>query len=154
MQALGSIPAIKGVEIGYGFANAAKRGSEVHDSLSVEQAEGKRWIVRRTNRAGGLEGGMTTGLPIVTRVAMKPIPTLTRPLDSVDIGSLEAVPAHVERSDITAVPAARVVGEAMMAQVMAGAYLEEFGGASLERFVSAVGSYESSLEERGLWRRF
>jgi chorismate synthase len=153
LQALGSIPAIKGVEIGSGFANARKRGSEVHDPLVMREVDGRRWISRDTNRAGGLEGGMSTGMPIVMRVAMKPIPTLTTPLPSVDIASLEPTPAHVERSDVTAVPAARVVGEAMVAQVIAGAYLEKFGGDSIDVLRAAVAGYESGLGERGLWRR-
>lgn len=153
LGALGSIPAIKGVEVGRAFANAQERGSAVHDELMLHDDGQGRWIERRTNRAGGLEGGMSTGMPIVLRAAMKPIPTLTSALRSVDIRSLEASRAHVERSDVTAVPAARVVGEAMAAYVLAGAYLEKFGGDSLFDLVSAVRSYETRLEERGLWRR-
>ncbi|MFH1834364.1 MAG: chorismate synthase, partial [bacterium] len=103
--------------------------------------------------AGGLEGGMTTGMPVVIRAAMKPIPTLTTPLPSVDVGTLNAVSAHVERSDIAAVPAARVVGEAMVAITLAEAYVEKFGGDSLTQLRASVLGYEGGLEERGLWRR-
>ncbi len=108
---------------------------------------------RESNNAGGLEGGMTNGMPLVMRAAMKPIPTLTTPLQSVDITRMEVARAHVERSDVTAVPAARVVGEAMVAYVLAGAYLEKFGGDSVGQVMQAVASYERELEDRGLWRR-
>jgi chorismate synthase len=154
LGALGSIPAIKGVEIGDGFANAEKRGSETHDPLFVQRDDRGGWITRKTNRAGGIEGGMSTGMPVVLRAAMKPIPTLTTPLPSVDVTTLEPTLAHVERSDVTAVPAAEVVGEAMAAYVLAAAYLEKFGGDSLEQLRSSVLSYESALGARGLWRRF
>lgn len=153
LGAVGSIPAIKGVELGEGFANAGKPGSEVHDPLVLRREGERRWIARDTNRAAGLEGGMTTGLPIVIRAAMKPIPTLTTPLPSVDIETLTEVAAHVERSDVVAVPAARVVGEAMVAIVMAGAYLTKFGGDSMTELLSSVRTYEAGLEARGLWRR-
>lgn len=153
LGALGSIPAIKGVEVGNSFENAGLPGSRVHDPLVRRLDERGVWIGRETNRAAGLEGGMTNGMPLVIRAAMKPIPTLTTPLDSVDLRTMEPVAAHVERSDVTAVPAARVVGEAMVALVLAQAYLEKFGGDSLEQFSAAVASYEASLVERGLWRR-
>ncbi len=153
LGALGSIPAIKGVELGAGFENASKSGSEVHDPLELRTDGAGSWIARKTNRAAGLEGGMTTGMPIVLRAAMKPIPTLTTPLPSVDTTTMKPTPAHVERSDITAVPAARVVGEAMAAQVLASAYLEKFGGDSVPEFLANVRSYAAVLEERGLWRR-
>ncbi|NLE10808.1 MAG: chorismate synthase [Actinobacteria bacterium] len=153
LGAVGSIPAIKGAEIGTAFENAKQGGSKVHDELVVSSDGGHRWITRESNRAGGLEGGITTGMPIVVRAAMKPIPTLTSPLGSVDLTTLEEALAHVERSDVTAVPAAGVVGEAMMAYVVAGAYLEKFGGDSLPELLTAVGAYERALEERGLWRR-
>ncbi|MCX8032796.1 MAG: chorismate synthase [Thermoleophilia bacterium] len=148
-----SIPGVKGVEIGEGFRSAALSGSEVHDAIGVSEADGRRWITRATNRAGGLEGGVTNGQPIIVRAAMKPIPTMTRPLPSVDISTLQAAQAHVERSDITAVPAARVVGEAMVAYVVAAAYLEKFGGDYLEDVKAAVAMYERRLAEQGLWRR-
>jgi chorismate synthase len=153
LGALGAIPAIKGVEIGHGFANAARTGSQVHDPFVVRDAGGARWIGRAGNNAGGLEGGMSTGMPLVVRAAMKPIPTLTTPLPSVDLATMEPVEAHVERSDVTAVPAARVVAEAVVAYVVAGAYLDKFGGDSLRDVADAVAAYERRLEERGLWRR-
>ena len=108
---------------------------------------------RAGNNAGGVEGGMSTGMPLVIRAAMKPIPTLTSPLASVDLGTMEAVSAHVERSDVTAVPAARVVAEAMVAYVVAGAYLEKFGGDSLADTLESVAAYENRLGMSGLWRR-
>lgn len=153
MGALGSIPAIKGVEIGDAFENARRFGSQVHDSTRTVQAVEGVYIGRASNRAAGLEGGMTNGMPIVMRAAMKPIPTLTSPLQSVDLAGMTDAEAHVERSDVSAVPAARVVGEAMAALALAGAYLEKFGGDSLDQFQVAVRSYEESLEARGLWRR-
>ena len=153
LGALGSIPAIKGVEIGEGFSNARRCGSEVHDAITLGTDGRSTWIDRETNRAGGLEGGMTTGVPVVLRAAMKPIPTLTKPLRSVDVSTMQATVAHVERSDIAAVPAARVVGEAMAAITLAAAYLEKFGSDSVGQLVASVASYESTLQERGLWRR-
>jgi chorismate synthase len=153
MGALGSIPAIKGVEIGAGFANAALLGSAVHDVILFDAGREGGSVGRVTNRAAGLEGGMATGMPIVIRAAMKPIPTLTTPLASVDLSTMTETEAHVERSDVCAVPAARVVGEAMAAYTLASAYLEKFGGDSIEQFTSAVCSYEAGLEARGLWRR-
>jgi chorismate synthase len=153
LGALGAIPAIKGVEIGHGFANAARPGSQVHDPFVVLRDGGGRWVSRDGNNAGGLEGGMSTGMPLVVRAAMKPIPTLTTPLRSVDVSSMEPVEAHVERSDVTAVPAARVVAESVVAYVIAGAYLDKFGGDSLRDLVDAVAAYERRLKDRGLWRR-
>lgn len=153
LGALGSIPAIKGAEIGHGFAQAALPGSQVHDPFDVRSDDSARWVGRTGNRAGGLEGGMTTGMPLVVRAAMKPIPTLTTPLGSVDLEAMEAVEAHVERSDVCAVPAARVVGEAMVAYVIAAAYLEKFGGDCLRDVLQAVSTYEARLKDRGLWRR-
>ncbi len=153
LGALGSVPAIKGAEIGRAFADAGRPGSEVHDPFFVEDDGAGLRVGRKSNNAGGIEGGMSNGRPIVVRAAMKPIPTLTTPLPSVDLGTLEPVDAHVERSDIAAVPAARVVGEAMVAYVIASAYLEKFGGDSLTELRRSIASYESDLEERGLWRR-
>lgn len=154
MGAVGSIPAIKGVEIGAAFADAVKVGSAVHDAIYLQPSpEAMKTLERRTNRAGGLEGGMTTGMPIVVRAAMKPIPTLTNPLPSVDLATMAETTAHVERSDVCAVPAARVVGEAMVALALATAYLEKFGGDSVDQFTAAVHAYEGELEARGLWRR-
>jgi chorismate synthase len=130
--AIMSIPAVKGVEIGMGFQASRVTGAEVHDE--IEPAPGRTRtgnVRRRTNRAGGLEGGMTTGEPLVVRVAMKPISTLMRPLATVDVASGESASAVAERSDVTAVPAMGVIAEAMLAFVLAEAFLEKFGGDSL-----------------------
>ena len=127
-QAMMSIPAIKGVEIGPAFANARRPGTQVHDEI-LQDEEGQ--IVRPTNRAGGFEGGITTGQPVVARAAMKPISTTLNPLRSVDLATGEATTTLYERSDYTAVPRAAVVGEAMMAFVLAGALIEKLGGDSL-----------------------
>ncbi|HUI31456.1 MAG TPA: chorismate synthase [Candidatus Acidoferrales bacterium] len=133
-QAVMSIHAIKGVEIGEGFRNATKFGSEVHDEILLK---GKR-IVRPTNRAGGLEGGVTNGQPLWIRAAMKPISTLMKPLRSIDLSKMKAVQARRERSDFCAVPAAAVVAENIVAPVLADAILEKFGGDNMgelkERF--------------------
>jgi chorismate synthase len=130
--ALMSIPAIKGVEIGLGVEGARLRGSEVHDEIdadtSSERAGGVR---RRTNRAGGLEGGITNGEQLVLRASMKPISTLMRPLSTIDMQSREPAAAQAERSDVTAVPAMGVIAEAMTAFIVADAMLEKFGGDSL-----------------------
>lgn len=127
--AMMSIQAMKGVEIGDGFGGATRWGSEVHDRI-YHSAE--RGYYRASNNAGGLEGGVTNGQPLVVRVAMKPISTLMQPLDSVNIRTQEATPAHIERSDVCALPAAGVIGEAMLALVLAEAVLEKFGGDSME----------------------
>lgn len=128
-QALMSIHAIKAVEIGLGVEVSRRRGSEVHDAIAYDAAT--RTFTRPTNRAGGLEGGITNGMPVVCRAAMKPIATLKRALPSVDIGTKEPFAAAFERSDICAVAAASVVGEAMVAITLAGALLEKTGGDSL-----------------------
>ena len=155
MGALGSIPAIKGVEVGLGFAAAGLPGSAVHDAiLRSEDLAGEVRLVRDSNQAGGLEGGMTNGNPLILRAAMKPIPTLARPLPSVDVATMAAVSAHKERSDVMAVPAARVVGEAVVALELASAYLEKFGGDSLDDLKASLTAYEDRLEKRGLWCRF
>ncbi|MHB1343525.1 MAG: chorismate synthase [Thermoleophilia bacterium] len=150
--ALCSIPAIKGVEVGLGFEAAARPGSVVHDPLLAGRSPGEP-VWRGTNRAGGLEGGMTNGMPLVVRAGMKPIPTLMRPLPSVDLSDGSAVSAHKERSDVEAVSAARVVGEAMVALELASAYLEKFGGDRVDDLREAVAHYERRIGERGLWRR-
>ncbi len=137
-----SIPAIKGVEIGSAFESATLPGSRVHDEIAWG---GPRGYYRTTNRAGGLEGGMTTGEPVVVRAAMKPIPTLMRPLASVDIDSHETIDASKERSDVCAVPAAAVVAEAELAFALAGAYLEKFGGDCVSDIVAAVAAYEARI---------
>ncbi|PGC65964.1 chorismate synthase [Bacillus toyonensis] len=122
--AIMSINAFKGVEIGIGFEAAHRPGSEVHDEILWNEARG---YTRRTNHAGGLEGGMTTGMPIVVRGVMKPIPTLYKPLQSVDIDTKESFTASIERSDSCAVPAASVVAEAVVAWELATALIEQFG---------------------------
>jgi len=127
-QALMSIQAVKGVEIGAGFAHARAYGSEVHDEFVLRQGI----IGRSTNRAGGLEGGVTNGETIVLHAAMKPISTLSRPLNSVDLKTQRRVKARYERSDVCAVPAFSVVAEAVIAPVLANAFLEKFGGDSLD----------------------
>jgi chorismate synthase len=124
MAAVGSIPAVKGVEIGPAFDNAARPGTQVHDEIFVQDGR----LVRRTNRAGGFEGGITTGQPVVVRAAMKPISTTLTPLRSVDLATGEPAATRYERSDICAVPRAAVVGEAMVAFVLAGALLDKLGG--------------------------
>ncbi|MEZ5418746.1 MAG: chorismate synthase [Vicinamibacterales bacterium] len=127
-QAVMSIPAIKGVGIGLGDEAARRPGSTVHDEILPPDAGG---VVRPTNRAGGLEGGVTNGEPVRVVGHMKPIATLMQPLRSIDLASLEPAPAAIERSDVCAVPAAAVVGEAMVALVLADALLERFGGDSI-----------------------
>ena len=128
-QALMCIHAIKAVEIGLGFEVSRRRGSEVHDAIKYDEAT--RTFTRPTNRAGGLEGGITNGMPVVCRAAMKPIATLKRALPSVDVVTKEPFAAAFERSDVCAVAAASVVGEAMVAITLAGALLEKTGGDSL-----------------------
>ncbi len=139
-QAMMSINAIKGVEIGQGFQEARLPGSAAHDEIFYEEGRG---FYRRTNQSGGTEGGMTTGEPLLVRVAMKPLSTLRSPLASVDIVTKERVEAAVVRSDVTAVPAAGVIGEAMAAYVLADAMIEKFGGDSLDQMRAA---YESHLQ--------
>jgi chorismate synthase len=131
-QALMSIQAIKGVEIGEGFANAAKFGSEVHDEFMLKG----RKIMRRTNRAGGMEGSMTNGEMIILHAAMKPIATLVKPLRAIDLKTKKMVKSRYERSDVCAVPAASIIGEAVIAPVLANALLEKFGGDSLKELLS------------------
>ncbi len=140
--ALMSIHAMKGVELGLGFASAERRGSEVHDEIDRDGGARLRGgYARRSNRAGGLEGGMTTGQPLVARVAMKPLSSLRRPLDSVDVRTGEPAEAIRERSDVCAVPAAGIVGETMIALVLADAWIEKFGGDSVEDTRRAVDAY-------------
>ncbi len=127
--AMTSIQAMKGAEIGHAFENATKRGSQVHDMIDVDD---DGFLTRRTNRAGGLEGGITTGDPILVRVAMKPISTMLRGADSVNLATGDAEATTYERSDFCATPRAVPVGEAMLAMVLAGALLEKLGGDSIE----------------------
>jgi len=126
--ALMSIQAVKGTEIGLGFESASLPGSKVHDEIFYEKGK----FVHKTNNAGGIEGGITNGEPIILRAAVKPISTLKKPLKSVDLSTKKQVQAHVERADVCAVPAAGVVGEAVIALEIANAVLEKFGGDSLE----------------------
>ena len=127
-----SIPAVKGVEIGIGFEAARLTGADVHDEIEAAPGQPRTGNTRRrTNRAGGTEGGMTTGEPLVVRVAMKPISTLMRPLGTVDVATGQQAAAVAERSDVTAVPAMGVIAEAMAAFIIAQALLEKFGGDSL-----------------------
>ena len=129
-----------------GFDAAAGPGSQAHDEIFISEERG---YFRETNHSGGLEGGMTTGEPLWARVAMKPIPTLTKPLRSVDISTGEPAQALRERTDSCVVPAAGVVGEAMVAFVLAAAYREKFGGDHIDDVIAAVRAYE----ERIRWRR-
>ncbi|BDE07853.1 chorismate synthase [Vulcanimicrobium alpinum] len=140
-----SLNAIKGVEIGLGFGAAARPGSEAHDAYEPDPQTRTRY---RTNRAGGIEGGMTTGQPIVVRVGMKPIATLMKPLDSVDLRTGEAVKAHIERADTCAVPAAAVIGESLLALVLADAVLAKFGGDSLGEVQQRVRAWEATARAR------
>jgi chorismate synthase len=139
--ALMSIQAIKGVEIGDGLATAARRGSQAHDEIEGTSAG----IRRMTNRAGGIEGGMSTGEPVRVRAAMKPISTVPRALATIDVRTGEAAKAINQRSDVTAVPAAGVVAEAMTALVIADAVLEKFGGDSVEETARNCDSYLKAL---------
>src|SRR5271169_1567966 len=144
-MAICSIQAIKGVSIGDGFAVAGMPGSEAHDEILFSAERG---YYRETNRAGGLEGGMTTGCPLIVRGAMKPLPTLTKPLRSVDIETHEPAQALRERTDSCTVPAAAVVAEAMVALVLADAYRTKFGGDHIDDVLQALRAYE----ERIGWR--
>jgi len=127
VRAVMSIPAIKGVEIGPAFENARKPGTEVHDEFARVGGS----VTRTSNRAGGFEGGMTNGMPVIVRAAMKPIPTTMTPLRSVDVATGERAETQYQRSDVCAVPAASIVGEAMVAWTLADALLEKLGGDSL-----------------------
>lgn len=149
-----SIQAVKGVEIGIGFEGSARPGSRVHDPI-VRAPENARagGFGRASNRAGGLEGGVTTGQPLLVRGAMKPIATLRSRLPSVDLRDGSEGDAAVERSDVCAVPAAGVVGEAMVALVLADAFLEKFGGDSLGEIRRNFDGYVTHLEERGFGER-
>ncbi len=141
--AIMSIQAIKGIEIGAGFSYAAMPGSQAHDELFYDEQQN---IYRKTNHAGGLEGGMTNGEDILIRAVMKPIPTLMKPLHSVDIASKTPVLASKERSDVCAVPAASVVGEAMAAFVVAQAVIEKFGGDALSDVLQFIADYKSRIQ--------
>jgi chorismate synthase len=153
-----SIPAVKGVEIGMGFEAARRPGSKVHDPITSadpgrdDQADTRGGFRRQTNNAGGLEGGITTGEPVIVKVAMKPISTLMSPLPTVDLASGDPAKAVSERSDVTAVPAMGVIAEGLVALVLADAMLEKFGGDSLgemrrnyQGYVAALGSRWTTL---------
>ncbi|KAB1658230.1 chorismate synthase [Pseudoclavibacter sp. CFCC 11306] len=146
-QALMGIQAIKGVECGQGFGLAAVPGSQAHDEIgAVETPAGQR-ITRASNRAGGLEGGMSTGLPLWVRAAMKPIATVPHALRTVDVSTGEAARAHHQRSDVCAVPAAGVVAEAMVALVLAEAVLEKFGGDSIAETRRNLQSFQAGVPD-------
>jgi chorismate synthase len=145
-QAIMSIQALKGVGLGDGFALAGRVGSQAHDEIFWSDERG---YTRETNRAGGLEGGMTTGDPLVVTGAMKPLPTLTKPLRSVDTETKEPAQALRERTDSCTVPAAGVVGEAMVALVLGAAYREKFGGDHMDDVRAALRAYEARIG----WRR-
>jgi chorismate synthase len=144
-MAICSIQAVKGAAIGDAFTIAGLPGSEAHDEIFFSPERG---YYRETNRAGGLEGGMTTGAPLVVRGAMKPLPTLTKPLRSVDTETHEPALALRERTDSCTVPAAAVIGEAMVALVLADGYRRKFGGDHIDDVLDAVRAYE----ERIGWR--
>jgi chorismate synthase len=144
-MAMMSINAIKGVEIGMGFAAAETPGSQVHDEFSPGGPTG---VQRLSNRAGGTEGGITNGEPLVVRAAMKPIATLMRQLGSVNLTTGEAVPAFAERSDVCAVPAAAVIGEAMLGIVLAQAFLEKFGGDSMDEISRNYHAFQSTYRNQ------
>lgn len=148
--ALMGIQAIKGVEVGLGFGVASRPGSRVHDELFHDEATG---YTRSTNNAGGIEGGMTNGEPVVVRAAMKPLSTLKSPLRSVNMETREAVTAHFERSDVCAVPAAGVIGEAMAAMVLAECVVEKFGGDSLTELLRNLEAYRAEIRARGYGAR-
>ncbi|MFA5103658.1 MAG: chorismate synthase [Candidatus Margulisiibacteriota bacterium] len=136
-QAIMSIQAIKGVEIGLGFAVADKKGTQMHDEIFYKD---KKYF-HKTNNAGGIEGGMSNGEPIIIKAAMKPIATVKKPLNSVDIDTKEPCKAHFERADVCAVHAAAVIGESAAAFVIADAFLEKFGGDSLEETKTHFNSF-------------
>ncbi|MEP6509810.1 MAG: chorismate synthase, partial [Gemmatimonadales bacterium] len=147
--AMMSIHAVKGVEIGSGFDNARRRGSEVHDEIhSSPDRPLSANVERNTNRAGGLEGGITNGEPLIVRVAMKPISTLMRPLVTIEMKTGEAASAVAERSDVTAVPAMGVIAEAMLAFVVAQAVIEKFGGDSLTELRRNFDGFVAQIAER------
>lgn len=141
-----SIPSVKGFSLGEAFENTLKFGSQVHDEIFYDREKG---FYRRTNNSGGVEGGVSNGQPIRVKVAMKPIPTLTKPLKTVDIKNKEPVLAHQERADVCAVPAGAVVGEAMMALVLTQFYRQKFGGDSISDALKAFENYLSRIE----WKR-
>jgi chorismate synthase len=143
-QSIMSINAVKAVSIGSGFESAEKFGSESHDEI-IKRGD---MLVRKTNRAGGIEGGITTGLPIIVRAAMKPIATLMSPIDSVDLRTMKKVDARRERSDFVAVPACAVIGESMLAWSLAKYFLVKFGGDSMEETKDNYSAYVKKTNSR------
>jgi chorismate synthase len=149
-----SVQAVKGVELGVGFEGATRPGSEVHDAIVRDPGKPRAGgLGRASNRAGGLEGGVTTGEPLVVRAAMKPISTLRKPLASVDLRDGSAGDAAVERSDVCAVPAAAVVAEGMVALVLADAFLAKVGGDSMGEVRRNFDGYITYLGDRGFGER-
>ncbi len=142
-QAVMSINAVKAVEFGAGFGGAARPGSAFHDEIDYEDGR----FTHRTNRAGGLTGGVTNGEPIDLRVALKPISTMKKPMQSIDLKTKEKTEAHYERSDVCVVPAAGVIGEAVVALTLADAFLEKFGGDSVDELRRNYGSYMESIAQ-------
>ena len=150
-QALMSINAVKDVSIGPGWEVVNKRGSEVHDVIEPVTDPDNPWQ-RKTNRAGGTEGGMTDGMPLVARFGIKPIATLHNPLPSVDLDTGEPVQAHFERSDVCQAPPAGVIGEAMVALVLADAFMEKFGGDSISETRRNYEGYMKTVGPRKVYR--
>ena len=142
-QAVMSINAIKGVEFGAGFEGASRRGSEFHDQIDYEEGRFRHL----TNRAGGITGGVTNGEPIDLRVAIKPISTMKKPMQSIDLRTKEKTEAHYERSDVCVVPAAGVIGEAVVALTLADAFLEKFGGDSMPELERNYRAYVESIAQ-------
>jgi chorismate synthase len=145
-QAIMSIPSIKGVEIGPGFRMADLKGSQAHDVIQVREGSTYGWQ-RATNQAGGIEGGISNGEPIIVRAAVKPVPTLRKPLPTIDLSTRGTVEAHFERSDMCIVPAAGVIGEAMLVIILADALLEKFGGDNLRETRRNFEGYLKSIQE-------
>lgn len=145
-QSIMSIPAIKSVSVGEGDKASELSGSKFHDEIYINNGE----IIRKTNNAGGIEGGMTNGAPVIVKAIMKAIPTMKKPLNSIDLYSKTEHVAHFERSDVCAVPAAAVVGEAMLAIVLLEVFLEKFGGDSLEEIKSNYNNYVKKLIKEGI----
>jgi chorismate synthase len=143
-EAFMSLNAIKGFEVGLGFELARTPGSRAHDEFTPARTQGR--VVYQSNRSGGIDGGMTSGQPLVVRAAMKPLATLMNALQSVKLVTGEAEPAHVERSDVCAVPAAAVIGESLLALVLAEAVLEKFGGDSMGEVSSRVTAWREQTD--------
>ncbi len=143
-HAIMSIQAVKGVEVGLGFQSAELFGSQVHDEIILK----KEKFLRKTNRAGGIEGGISTGMPVIIRAAMKPIATLMNPIGTVDLKNMKQVEARRERSDFVAVPACAVIAESMAAWAIAKLFIEKFGGDSMEEVIDNYTSYNKKLFQR------